>query len=116
MASSRLLKWTVLALLIFVAIGIFLYRNLLGPPEIVWSTEIHAGNRLVDEIEAYRRNHGQLPSDLMDIGTSPSERDRFFYGRCSQTDYMVWFGRTLGESMTYNSKSRDWNDVGNGCR
>ena len=75
---------------------------------MVWCNEIREGNRLISDIEAFRRNPGHLPAELSEISNGVAEQERLFYQRCSQTPYIVWFGTTLGESMTYDSNSRNW--------
>jgi len=107
-------KWLLTGVLLIAVSGFVLYFKIFAPPEVVWSSEIRDGNRLISEIENFRRKRGQLPSELSEI-SNPVEHEKLFYRRCSETSYIVWFGTTLGESVTFNSKSRDWKEVGNDC-
>jgi hypothetical protein len=104
------------AAFVLAVIGAWLYFNLLGPARFVWRAEIREGNRLVSDIEKYRHDRNGLPSGLEDIGRASGEQGPFYYEKCSDDRYIVWFGTTLGESVTYDSISRDWTDVGGGCR
>ena len=111
---SRFSKWLLAGLLVAVLLGIYLYLEFLGPPKVVWRGEIREGNRLISEIDAFRRSHSRLPSELSEVGTRAAEQ-QFFYQKCSETNYVIWFGTTLGESITYHSDSRDWAEANGGC-
>jgi len=45
---------------------------------------------------------------------SDEERNRFFYETCGDR-YDLWFGTTLGRSMTYDSATRKWNSLNVVC-
>ena len=64
---------------------------------------------IVAEIEQFKASHGRLPTSLTEInGQSQSEADPIYYQPFNETDYVVWFGRSLGESYTYDSQSGAW--------
>ena len=113
---SRSAKWLLGGILLVVALGAFLFLEYLGPPNVIWRSEIRKGNRLISDIEAFHRVHGRLPAELSELSKGPTEQEKLFYQRCDETSYIVWFGTTLGESMTYHSKSRDWSEASDGCR
>ena len=113
---SQPARWLIGGGFLIAVFGAFLYRDVLGPPNVVWRDDIREGNRLISEIEAFDRNHGRLPSELSEVSSSAAERKRLLYERCSETHYIVWFGTTLGESMTYDSNSRNWAEVNEACR
>jgi len=50
----------------------------------------------------------KLPASMQELGVGPPEADRFFYEKCSETRFIVWFGTRLGESMTYDSAANNW--------
>jgi hypothetical protein len=81
------------------------------PDKIIWHSEINQGNEVVRKVELFRRTHGKLPSTIADLTVSNSLADRFYYQRCDENRYIVWFGTTLGESLTYDSGSRDWASI-----
>jgi hypothetical protein len=71
-----------------------------------WS-DFRTGNAIISRVEAFRTSHGYLPETLKDIGiTDPNLR--VFYRKTSNDEYIVWFGTTLGESETYNSRTKKW--------
>ena len=113
---TRSAKWILGGVLLIIVLGAFLFLEYLGPPNVIWHSEIRKGNRLIYDIEAFQRVHGRLPAELSEVSKGPMEREKLFYQRCDETSYIVWFGTTLGESMTYHSKSRDWSEASDGCR
>ena len=113
---SRSAKWLLGGVLLVVALGAFLFLEYIGPPNVIWRSEIRKGNRLISDIEAFHRVHGRLPAELSELSKGPTEQEKLFYQRCDETSYIVWFGTTLGESMTYHSKSRDWSEASDDCR
>jgi hypothetical protein len=66
------------------------------------------GKLIVEKVERFRTVHGQLPSSLSDIGVSENE---LFYTKRNEGDYIVWYGKRLGESGYYDSRTKTW-DVG----
>ena len=80
---SRSTKWLVAGLFLIAVFSSVLYSELLGPPGVVWRSEIRKGNRLIFEIEGFRQNRGRLPSDLSEINNGAAEQERFFYKRCN---------------------------------
>lgn len=61
-------------------------------------------------IENYKNKNGKLPENLSDVGLIESEDTVVQYQKNGDTEYIVWFGLSLGESATYSSESRQWND------
>jgi len=112
---TRFSKWLLAGFLIAALLGLFLYLEFLGPPKVVCRGEIRDGNRLISEIEAFQRSHSRLPSQLSEVSSRAAEQQLLFYQKCSETKYVIWFGTTLGESITYHSDSRDWVETNGGC-
>jgi hypothetical protein len=103
-----------IALLSFVA-----YEEWLGPSEVVWKAEIRDGNSLISQINSFQQSHGRLPLDLSELGNDTAqaaEKKGLSYERCSSgVHYIVWFGTTLGESVSYDSRSSGWKDENGPC-
>ena len=60
-------------------------------------------------IEQFKASHGRLPVSLAEVSGQPdSESGPIYYESSNSTDYVVWFGRSLGESYTYDSQSGVW--------
>ena len=88
---------------------------ILAPDRIVYGKEIRRGNELVSRIESFRQKHGRLPASSDELRISGPDAFQIFYEKCTETKYIVWFGTTVGESMTYSSEIRTWNSGNNGC-
>lgn len=68
---------------------------------------IRRGNQIVQQIEHFRRSEGRLPNSLAELGI---QEDELFYNTWDSANYTVWYGMTLGESMTYYSDTKTWED------
>ena len=68
---------------------------------------IERGNEIVQQIEDFNHKEGRLPSSLNEMGI---QEDEIFYNKWDSVNYMVWYGTSLGESMTYYSDTKTWED------
>ena len=66
------------------------------------------GVEVVSSIESFRTKNSRLPADLSEIGVSNTEEGPIYYQKKDESSYIVWFGARLGESETYDSKTRNW--------
>jgi hypothetical protein len=80
---------------------------LLQPPWLFRRREFTSGNALILHVEAFRAKYGRLPEDLNELGDKDQDPDVFFQ-KTSDSDYIVWFGTSLGESEVYNSATHKW--------
>jgi len=99
----------------FILAGGYAAYFLFAPASIRYSSEIRRGNRIAREIDRFRARKGHLPLSLTEIGKLESESGPFYYERCGESRYIVWFGTTLGESMTYDSAKRVWTSLNLTC-
>lgn len=67
------------------------------------------GIDVIKKIEDYRLEKNKLPESLTDIGIEEKEEGPISYRKDSETEYIVWYGLTLGESRIYDSKTKTWN-------
>ncbi|MCP4176825.1 MAG: hypothetical protein GY756_03585, partial [bacterium] len=51
---------------------------------------------LIDKIETYRELNGCLPNTVSDIGFTENLDSFAFYAKESDTEYIVWYGLSLG--------------------
>ena len=72
-----------------------------------WQTII-SGNTVIRKIEAYKKQSGQYPASLEDVGFPVTLSGPFFYEKLSENHYQVWFGLKLGESCTFDSVAKQW--------
>lgn len=71
-------------------------------------TLIKEGNEVAVKVEAYKAKKGKLPNSLNEIGVEEKLEGPIFYEKKSDTEYRLWFGSELGESVIYNSSTRKW--------
>lgn len=73
------------------------------------STEkIKLGNEVVAKVEKFKTEKGRLPNNLTELGIKEHESGPIYYKKESESKYIVWFGKELGESVTYNSETKQW--------
>jgi hypothetical protein len=70
------------------------------------------GNEIIKKIENFKKIKGHLPENLKEIGVHEDESGPIFYEKQSDTSYLVYYGRNLGESMVYNFKTKKWESDG----
>lgn len=77
-----------------------------------WTREaglrVQADN-VIERVEEFRKKYGKLPNRLGDLGIAEKLEGPIYYSRDSDSDYVVWYGQSLGESVTYYSKEKKWN-------
>lgn len=75
-------------------------------------SRIREGNAIVKKIEDYRTKYKRLPSSLDDVGIPVIDESNpaFYYVKEDSTRYILYFGKSLGESRAYHSDSGKWDD------
>ena len=77
------------------------------PPQITYRGEFKTAEKIIFEVESFRRVHGRLPNTLEDAAIA-DKTINVYYRRENKDRYIVWFGTTLGESMIYDSDEKRW--------
>ena len=72
------------------------------------SEKMRRGNEVVAKVEKFRSEQGRLPDSAGEIGVVETESGPVCYRKQSDTRYLVWFGKELGEPMTYDSDEKEW--------
>lgn len=90
--------------LIFAFLGIFALACGYGE-------KLKAGNETVAKIEKFKDENKRLPNSLSEIGIVEDESGPIYYRKDSETKYIVWFGKELGESATYDSDTKKWSNL-----
>ena len=74
--------------------------------------EFHRHMRAFDVIERiyrFQKINDRLPNDMGEIEARyNTESGPIYYDRKSPNQFIVWFGRSLGESEVYESSSKSW--------
>jgi len=96
---------------LFLLIPVILIVVVLLPDRLIYASKFNAGNKAVSRVESFKRNRGRLPEALDEVGIEDSESSQVHYTRQSATEYTVWFGTTLGDCMTYDSRSEKWEGI-----
>lgn len=91
--------YIILALLMFFAVNCSQGKK---------QTLIKQGNDMAAKIETYKGKKGRLPDSLTEVGIEEKLEGPIFYEKKSDTEYRLWFGSELGESVVYNSSTRKW--------
>ena len=76
-----------------------------------YSEKLKQGNEVAAKVERFRNEKGRLPDALGEIGIVETEGGPIYYKKESTTKYIVWFGKELGESATYDSDTKKWNNL-----
>jgi hypothetical protein len=76
-----------------------------------YEEKLRSGNETVAKIEKFRSDKGRLPNLLSEIGIVETESGPLYYRKESETKYIVWFGKELGESVTYDSETKKWDNL-----
>jgi hypothetical protein len=66
------------------------------------------GNKIVAKIDAFNNKNKRLPNSLSEIGIEEKLEGPIYYQKVTDTKYVVWFGKELGESETFDSDTRQW--------
>ena len=107
-----------LAILVWIAILILCliaFLPIVAPDDLIWRHEIYEGSELVWRIETFRSDKHRLPESLQELDIRTPDSLRAYYVKCNDTDYRVWFGTSLGESMTYDPARHKWESVSRPC-
>ena len=78
------------------------------PDRFLYRERFAAGEEVIERVERYRQQHGNLPESLHESGMEERLDGPVYYTRRDSERYEVWFGTTLGESITYRSDREVW--------
>jgi hypothetical protein len=70
-------------------------------------------NVIVTKIEDFKKKYNRLPNSLNELDI---HHEDLFYNKFDSVNYIVWFGTDLGESMTYYSDSKKWEEAQRGFK
>ena len=110
MRNNELLSYRMLNKIFLVAIILIIFSaSILLYMHNHWlENRIKKGNKVKEKVEVYKIKNGRLPNSLTDIGEIDSEEGPIYYDKVDSITYMISFGLSLGESETYSSKTKKW--------
>ena len=76
-----------------------------------YGEKLEKGNEVIAKVETYKKEKGRLPNSLSEIGIVEMESGPIYYKKQSETKYVIWFGKELGESATYDSDTKKWENL-----
>lgn len=74
----------------------------------VSAEKIAKGNKAAAKIEKFRSEKKRLPDSLSEVGIAETESGPIYYRKESESKYILWFGKELGESVVYDSNTKQW--------
>jgi len=99
--------WLLSLVLVLAGFGYFLLAG--------WNGDVRQGNVLALRVKSFRQTRGRLPESFKEVGVTTAEEDKFFYEKCDERRFVIWFGTSLGESMPYDSSSDTWRPFNTPC-
>jgi len=81
------------------------------PDRLVYAREFRDAQDVLGRIEAYRRDHGRLPSTLAEVGRSDDEQGPIYYHLHSAGRYVVSFQAPrygFFGMLSYDSTTHSW--------
>jgi hypothetical protein len=97
------MKRLLLILAVLVCAFIFWY--------FVVDSDQRKGEQAIRRIEEFRQIHHQLPNSLSEIGLPELEDGPIYYHKIDNQNYCIFYGTSLGESETYDSRTHAWTDI-----
>ena len=73
-----------------------------------FSDKTTKGNEAIIKIEEFKSKNGKLPNSLSEVEIVETENGPIYYERKNDSKYILWFGKELGESVTYDSDTKQW--------
>lgn len=68
-----------------------------------------AAEPIIVLLEKYRQQHGVYPESLSEVGFEETDDVPIYYDkRDNGGAFILWFGKGLGESMAFKSKTGEW--------
>lgn len=71
------------------------------------------GEEFASKVKSFQKEHSRLPYSIDEVPITKPLNPRLCYDTLNSTDFMVWYGTTLGESCTYHSSTKAWDATNN---
>ncbi len=64
---------------------------------------------IIIKVEEFRKETGQIPDNIAEIGLVESEDSKAYYLKISDSTYSVWYAIGF-ESKVYDSQTKEWKE------
>jgi hypothetical protein len=95
-----------LVISLFFAIAVFLYFRYTEN-----KSYISKGSELIEKIEEYKQEYGELPETVSDFGVIETMGEGPYYEKIDSLNYIVFFNIGFDNRKVYYSHSKKWIDV-----
>lgn len=68
------------------------------------------GESLISKIEEYRKQKGELPNSLFDLGIAEEMGEGPYYEKKDSLHYIVYFNIGFDNTKIFYSKTKEWRD------
>ncbi len=75
---------------------------------------IKKGDEIVGLVEQFKMEHGRLPNNMVELKIDTALYEKICYLKHDSINFKIWFGTSLGESITYYSDTKRWEEVERG--
>jgi len=75
---------------------------------------IKKGDEVVKLVERFKVEHGRLPNNMSELNIDTVLYEKICYSRDDSSNFKIWFGTSLGESITYYSDTKQWEEIERG--
>ena len=89
--------------IILLVVGLVYYWGYVKEKELIVQ-----GNAIIKKVEAYKKINHKLPIYLEQLGIK--DDGPLYYTTRDSINYIVWYGTTLGESVSYHSEIGKWQE------
>ena len=105
--NSTMKRIKKLSILIICILAVYLFYKI----DIRERLNIMQGNKVILEIEEYINENGESPQEIELVVSDQSLGKKFEYIKVDSVNYILYFGKSLGESKLYYSDTDQWEDV-----
>lgn len=95
------------------AVAIIVFLVVFMSTRLAYRQDFSEGKRVISAVESFKKAHHRLPDSLGEMNIE--ERGVYYCKTKADGQYLVWFGTTLGQSMTYESQTGKWTDLTKVC-
>jgi len=92
----------------FFVLTLFLVTLGTSCSSIAYRAKEAEGAKIIEKVGRFKDQEGRLPRSLTEMGIAETEEGPVYYKQVDENRYQLWYGTSLGESVTYDSDRRMW--------